>query len=305
MKIPIKICAAALIFLVSGITAAPQNPPEKLLRITFIDVGQGDCALIQLPGGKTVLSDGGSGGVGWNPFDAGSTIVVPFLKKMGIKYIDYIIMSHPHSDHIGGIRPVVQEFDVGTIVDSGFPPDEEDYELILKIAEKKDISLIEVHAGDELDWDKDCQIKILHPPKKYLRRGGSPANDNSVVFKLTYKDVSFLFTGDAEAAAGRKIVRSFKDDLLCTVLKVPHHGSENSLTQNWFLDWAQPLVSIICVGPNTWGHPQSGVINRLRNYGSLVCRTDTDGTIRIVTNGKTYKISFISPEKDDEEEYPE
>ncbi|MFH1353517.1 MAG: MBL fold metallo-hydrolase [bacterium] len=301
MKISVKIYAVAVMLLVSDITAAPQKPPEKLLTVTFIDVGQGDCSLIQLPGGKTVLVDAGSGGVGWNPFDAGSTIVVPFLKGMGIKYIDYIVMSHPHSDHIGGIRPVVEEFDVGTLVDSGFPPTEEDYELIMKIAEKKDISLIEVRAGDELDWDKDCQIKILHPPEKYLRGGDSPENDNSVVFKLTYKDVSFLFTGDAEIAAGRRIVRSFRNELLCTFLKVSHHGSANSLTYNWFLDWAQPLVSIICVGQNTWGHPQSGTINKLREYGSHICRTDTDGTIKIVTDGKTYKISFISPEKDAEE----
>ncbi|MCD6312047.1 MAG: MBL fold metallo-hydrolase [Elusimicrobia bacterium] len=279
-----------------------KKAPKKLLTITVIDVGQGDCSLIQLPNGKTVLVDAGSGGIGWNPFDAGSTIVVPFLKKMGVKYIDYIIMTHAHSDHIGGVRPVVKKFDVGTLVDSGFPASEEDYELIMEIAEKKDIKLLEVHAGDVLNWDRDCKIKVLSPPRKYIMGGGSPTNENSVVFKLTYKDISFIFTGDAEKQAGKKIVRAFKDELLCTFLKVSHHGSKNSLTYNWFLDWAQPIVSIICVGQNTWGHPNRGTLKKLDSYGSLVYRTDRDGTIKIVTDGKTYKISFIAPE-DDERQY--
>ncbi|MEA2081854.1 MAG: MBL fold metallo-hydrolase [Elusimicrobiota bacterium] len=286
------------------LSAAPSKKRAgKILTVTVIDVGQGDCSLIELPNGKKVLVDAGSGGIGWNPFDAGSTIVVPFLKKMGIKYIDYIVMTHPHSDHIGGVRHVVKAFDVGTLVDSGFPASEEDYELIMEIAEQKDINLIEVHAGDMLNWDRDCKIKVLSPPRKYIMGGGSPTNENSVVFKLTYKDVSFLFTGDAEKQAGKKIVRYFKDDLLCTFLKVSHHGSKNSLTYNWFLDWAQPIVSVICVGQNTWGHPNRCTLKKLDSYGSLVYRTDRDGTIKIVTDGKTYKTSFISPEDDNEARY--
>ncbi|PIY16538.1 MAG: DNA internalization-related competence protein ComEC/Rec2, partial [Elusimicrobia bacterium CG_4_10_14_3_um_filter_49_12_50_7] len=193
MKRFISICAAVAIF-ASGLAAAPAKTPQKTLTVTVIDVGQGDCSLIQLPNGKTVLVDAGSGGVGWNPFDAGTTIVVPFLKKMGVKHIDYIVMTHPHSDHIGGVRPVVKELSVGTLVDSGFPASEADYEMIMEIAERKNIKLIEVHAGDTLNWDKDCEIKVLSPPKNYIMGGQSPVNENSIVFKLTYKDVSFLFT---------------------------------------------------------------------------------------------------------------
>ncbi len=301
MRIFIKLSAVTLLFLVYPLNAAVKKAPRKLLTVTVIDVGQGDCTLIQLPNGKTVLVDAGSGGIGWNPFDAGSTIVVPFLKEMGIKYIDYIVMTHPHSDHIGGIWPVVKKFDVGTLVDSGFPASEQDYEMIMEIAEEKDIQLLEVHAGNMLDWDKDCEIKVLSPPRNYIMGGGSPVNENSVVFKLTYKDVSFIFTGDAEKQSGKKIVRAFKDDLLCTFLKVSHHGSKNSLTYNWFLDWAQPIVSIICVGQNTWGHPNRSTLKKLESYGSLIYRTDRDGTIKIVTDGKTYKLSFISPDEDENE----
>jgi len=302
MRISIKIFVAAIMLLVSSLSAAPaKKRNKKLLTVTVIDVGQGDCSLIQLPNGKTVLVDAGSGGIGWNPFDAGSTIVVPFLRKMGVKYIDYIVMTHPHSDHIGGVRPVIKKFGVGTLVDSGFPASEQDYEMIMEIAEEKDIALMEVHAGNVLNWDKDCEIKVLSPPRNYIMGGGSPTNENSVVFKLTYKDVSFIFTGDAEKQAGKKIVRAFKDDLLCTFLKVSHHGSKNSLTYNWFLDWAQPIVSIICVGQNTWGHPNRSTLKKLDSYGSLVYRTDRDGTIKIVTDGKTYKISFVSPVEDERE----
>jgi len=274
----------------------------RLLMVTFIDVGQGDCELIQTPDGKTILIDAGSGGIGWNPFDAGTELVVPFLRKMLIKKFDYIVMTHPHSDHIGGIRAVVDKFDVGMLVDNGFPPEEPDYEEIMKIAEKKNIPLMTVKAGDVLDWDKYCTFKVLNPPDKFIMNE-SRTNENSIVIKLTYKEISFLFTGDAENEAGRIMVKRFRNDLLCTVMKVSHHGSRNSLTKKWFLDWSQPVIAVICVGQNSWGHPDPASISHLHAYGTHVYRTDKDGNVQIITDGKKYKTKFIHFEDEEEKRY--
>ena len=278
--------------------ASKKKTGRKLLRVTFVDVGQGDCELIQTPGGKVILIDSGSGGIGWNPFDAGTKIVVPFLKKMGIKKIDYAVMTHPHSDHIGGLRAVVNKFEVGLLVDNGFPPVEPDYEEVMKIADKKNIPLMSVRAGDTLNWDKYCSFKVLSPPKKFIM-DEHRINENSIVIRMDYRDVSFLFTGDAERQAGRLMVKRYRDELLCTVMKVSHHGSKNSLTKKWFLDWAQPIIAVIEVGQNTWGHPNPSSIKHLHDYGARVYRTDRDGNVQIVTDGKRYKTRFIHFDGDD------
>lgn len=265
---------------------------RRLLKVTFIDVGQGDCQFIQTPGGKTILIDAGKGATEWSSYDAGERIVVPFLESLKIEKIDYVVISHAHNDHIGGLRAVLNRFKVENFVDPGLQYPSWVYEGLLELVDEKNINYIEAKAGDEFNWDKYCEFKVLNPPDRFFR-GGSEANENSIVLKLTYKDISFLFTGDAERNAEKNLVRNFREDLICTVLKIAHHGSTTS-TSEIFLDWAQPLFAVIHVGErNRWGHPKREVLKRLEDYGCKTYRTDKDGTIQIITDGKKYKIKFL------------
>ncbi|MFH1353309.1 MAG: ComEC/Rec2 family competence protein [bacterium] len=280
----------------------PHNSEElrgkrRLLKVTFIDVGQGDCTFIQTPEGKTILIDAGEGATEWSSYDAGKKTVVPFLESLNIEKIDYVVMSHAHNDHIGGLRSVLTRFKVENFVDPGLQYPSWVYEGLLELVDQKNIKYIEAKAGDELKWDKYCKFKVLNPPGRFFR-GGSEANENSLLLKLTYNDISFLFTGDIERVAEKTVVRNFRDDLLCTVLKVAHHGSTTS-TSDIFLDWAQPLVAVIHVGSeNRWGHPKRETLKRLEDYGCKIYRTDRDGTVQIETDGKKYKIKFLNSVKE-------
>ncbi|MEA2082542.1 MAG: MBL fold metallo-hydrolase [Elusimicrobiota bacterium] len=266
---------------------------KNILSVTFIDVGQGDSILIETPGGKNILIDAGNGATEWSSFDAGKSIVVPLLKKMGVKKLDYMIMSHAHNDHIGGLPAVLKAMPVDTFVDPGFQYNSWVYENLLELVEEKECKYVEAHAGDKIKIGKHCYFKVFNPPPNRYFRGGSEPNENSLVLKLVYKDVSFLFTGDCEKKAERYIVKRFKKDLLCTVLKVAHHGSTSSTTQA-FMDWAQPLFAVICVGTrNRFGHPKKATLKRLTDYGCKTFRTDRDGSIRITTDGKRYKTELL------------
>ncbi len=270
---------------------------KNILSVTFIDVGQGDSILIETPGGKNILIDAGNGSTEWSSFDAGGSIVVPYLKKHGIKKIDYMIMSHPHNDHIGGLPAVLNALPVGTFVDPGFQYNSWVYENLLELVEEKECKYVEARAGDKIKIDKYCHFKVFNPPPNKYFRGGSEPNENSLVLKLVYKDISFLFTGDCEKQSERYMVKRFKKDLLSTVLKVSHHGSTSSSTQA-FMDWTQPLFAVICVGErNRFGHPKKATLKRLADYGCKIFRTDRDGSIRITTDGKRYKTELIKIEE--------
>ena len=288
-----KITASAiLLFLPVLLSASGEKNKRHLLKVTFIDVGQGDCELIQTPEGKTILIDAGEGATEWSSYDAGKKVVVPFLEGLNIEKIDYVVISHAHNDHIGGLRAVLNRFKVENFVDPGLQYPSWVYEGLLELVDQKNINYIEAKAGDEFKWDKYCKFKVLSPPSRFFR-GGSEANENSIILKLTYNDISFLFTGDAERIAEKTVVRNFRDDLLCTILKVAHHGSTTS-TSDIFLDWAQPLIAVIEVGSeNRWGHPRRETLKRLEDYGCKIYRTDKDGSVQIETDGKKYKIKFL------------
>jgi len=289
---------AVFVFFIPFATAKSKtvNYKKPLLKVYFIDVGQGDSELIITPGGTVILIDAGPGRSEWSNWDAGEKVVVPLLKSKGIKKIDYVVMSHAHLDHCGGLIPVLKNFKVKNFVDPGLDYPSYVYEELLDMVSSKKINYIEACAGDRPKWDKDCEILILNPPKK-LFKAGSEANENSIVLKLTYKKISFLFTGDAEKRAERFMAKKFKKELLTTVLKVAHHGSHTSSTQT-FLDWSMPIISVIEVGAhNRWGHPHKDILKRLKDYGCRILRTDKDGTIEIITDGINYEVKF--PDKED------
>ena len=260
----------------------------KKLKITFIHVGQGDAALIEFPNGKNALVDAGNKGFG---FDAGKRYVDPVLKYYGISRINYLIGSHPHSDHIGGFEYILENYKVDTLVLNEFRVESKIYNRILRKSRQKDIFVKYADEGDIIIPDKQIRIYVLHPDTTFETsspHSGQNINNSSLVFKLVHGKNSFLFTGDAEIAS-EKALLSYGAFLDCDVLKVGHHGSRTSSTKE-FLALAKPEMAIISVGrKNKFKHPSSVTLKRYENLGIQVYRTDQVGAVVIESDGKTLK----------------
>jgi len=261
---------------------------EKNLNVYFINVGQGDASLIMLPNDKYILIDTGDGG---NPFkekDAGRDVIVPLLKRLGIKYLDYLILTHTHSDHIGGCIEVLNEISVGEIIINGKPATGSYYKKLLRKIKDNNIPLKKVQTGDKIIYQnsKDLEILFLHPDNV---DNYDNLNNTSVVTYIKYKKISFLFMADAEADVEDIILNNYPD-LKCTIIKVGHHGSDTS-SSNRFVNQIKPEVAIIsCALKNKFGHPAKSTLEKYQNIGSKIYKTYENGTILVATNGKSYKI---------------
>ncbi len=302
MKKIISLKFRILLFFVTVITAlniqvfyGQQEQTAKKLYVYFLDVGQGDGAFIRTPNGKSILIDAGQSALGYDEFDAGLEIVIPFLTKKNITKIDYVVASHAHADHIGGLISVMKKFPVGIVYDSGFSYSSPVYEKFLQIIKLKKISYKIAGQGDILNWDPDLTIKVLSPRSNRLFED---PNNNSIVLKITYKNVSFLFTGDIESIAEDEILNNYKkNEISSTILKVPHHGSRSSSTEG-FIDAVNPEVAVISCGRyNRFRHPHPAIVKLYGEFGIELHRTDKEGTIFISTDGETYTVKSFGFEK--------
>lgn len=259
--------------------------------IYFIDVGQGDCTLIKTKTNKTILVDGGEGGS--EKFDEGKNTVIPYLLDRGYTKLDYIIISHFDSDHVGGILGVMEEFKVDKIIISKQGESSENFENFLNIVKSKNIKLILANKGDYLKIDKEVWIEFLWPDISNIIKE-NVLNNNSIVCKIHYKDFSCIFTGDIEKVA-EEFMLNKKISVKADILKVAHHGSNTSSCQE-FLELVKPKIALIGVGENNmFGHPNTEVIKRLKNLGAKIYRTDLNGEIKISVyeNGKMQIKSYI------------
>lgn len=263
--------------------AAPPLPEEAplrggVLKVTFIDVGEGDSCLIQTPGGKNILIDGGKG--------SGGKEALPFLKRKGIRRIDTMVATHPDMDHIGGLLAVLDSnIRIGEVLDCGKAHTTATYRNFLnKIEQRKATKYSQPRAGQTLNWGEEIKVRVLSPP--HLRWN---SNDCSIVIKLTYGRVSFLFTGDAAEEAEKEMVSHFSTKLKSTILKAGHHGSRSSSSDD-FLRVVRPKIAVISVGKNPYGHPTKEVLDRLTHLGIKVYRTDLKGNITITTDGEDYRV---------------
>ena len=233
------------------------------LKINFVDVGQGDCTLIVTNTNKKVLIDGG----GSEAYDVGKNVLLPYLYDRKINYLDYIIVSHFDTDHVGGLLTVMKELKVGTVVISKQGKWSQNYQNFMEIVKDKKIKVLLVDQGDRINIDRNLYFDILWPKSENLINDNI-LNNNSIVCKLYYNNFSMLFTGDIEEIAEKQIVQEYKNNykvLNSTVLKVGHHGSKTSSTQE-FLNMVRPKIALIGVGKdNKFGHPNDDVINRLEN----------------------------------------
>ena len=245
------------------------------VEVNFVDVGQGDCAVVVTPHGKCLIFD--TGGVREHMFDVGGRVVVPYLKHENIREVDKIFLTHVHEDHSGGVGAIIKKFPVGEIITAGESRSE--YAAAFGIAENYLPPLRAGHTGEIFSVD-GVQVEILFAPEV------GTGNEISNVYRVRYGDVTFLITGDLIKEIEAQILREGVD-VQSTVLKVGHHGSATSSSEE-FLRAVNPKCSVICVGyGNNFGHPRAEVLERLENLPTKIYRTDRDGLIKFKTDGKS------------------
>ncbi|MFO7171692.1 MAG: ComEC/Rec2 family competence protein [Bacillota bacterium] len=260
---------------------------DQGLQVHFLDVGQGDAVLVRFPGGRTMLVDGGGAGVEAGvPFDAGRQRVVPFLRRQGIRRLDWVVVTHPDQDHVGGLPAVAAAVPVGEIWVSAGAGTGSGQAALLAVAESRKIPVRAVAAGERLEPAPGVRVEVLNPPPAGPaggREGLISRNEASVVLSVAYGAQAFLLAGDigreteARLATGGAPVRA-------SVLKVGHHGSATSTGPEWLEAVGGP-VAVISVGNNRYGHPSPWVIDRLRQAGYRTYRTDRHGTVSFLTDG--------------------
>lgn len=259
------------------------TPPEtnfNLLNVHYIDVGQADCILLD-SSGHYMLIDAG------NNDDA--DLIIDYLQKEGVEKLDYVFGTHPHEDHIGSLDTVINEFDIDNIYMPKKEHTSKTFEDVLTAILEKDMKVTAPVSGETIDFN-GVKVEILAPVKEY-----DDLNNNSIILKVTSGNISFLFTGDAEAESENDIL-SKNFDLDSDILKVGHHGSDTSTTED-FLDSVSPGIAIISVGAdNSYGHPDKTTIEKLNKRNIEIYRTDLNGTIIISTDGETISINFDKKE---------
>ena len=272
---------------------------DKNIKIYFVDVGQGDCTLIQTSGRKNVLIDGG--GSEFGSFDVGKSTLLPYLLDRGITKIDYMMISHFDSDHIGGLFYIMENLRVDNIIISKQGESSENLKKFIEILQsnnrgsKNKTNIILVKKGDNIKIDNTSYFEILFPEDELIN--DNILNNNSIVAKFVSNNFKMLFTGDIEEIAENRLCELYKstNKLQADIIKVAHHGSKTSSTLN-FLELVKPKIALIGVGENNnFGHPNDAVLKRIKDLGAHICRTDQMGEISIVIGNRgNVKInSFI------------
>jgi competence protein ComEC len=259
------------------------------LRITFLDVGQGDAAFVEFPNGTNMLIDAGPRTV---RMDAGSRFVVPFLRAHGIRSINTIVVSHPHSDHFGGVPAIMREFRTGRVVDAGSKASSSLFREYAHLIDSLEVGYRRVVAGDTIDCGGDIRVYVLHPSGRFVpgETSGRNLNEESVVVKLVYGQTSVLFSGDAEHGAEDRMVDAYDGFLKSDLLKVGHHGSKTSTTSR-YLGSVDPRWGIVSVGKgNVFRHPSEIVLQRLRDRMVHVRRTDEHNAVIFMSDGASWQI---------------
>jgi len=264
----------------------PQKTANSNLSITILDVGQGNSAFIQTPEGKNILVDGG-GFSDISSFDTGRFILAPFLWQKGIRSLDYVILSHPESDHLNGLIFILDNFDVKTVLKNNDQTNSEPYVTLMKICKKKNIRIWNPSArAEQLNCGAIKLIFYEADKKKF----SYDFNNNSLIFKLVYNKFSMLFAGDILHHREKNLSMNTDIDLYSDILLSPHHGSSTSST-DIFLDKVAPgTVIISCGWHNRYGFPHNKVLKRYLKRGIQIFRTDKDGAIFISSDGNDLTI---------------
>lgn len=295
-----RLVAIALIAFATTIAIYPFPPrlATRHLEISVLDVGQGDSLFVAFPGGHTMLVDGG-GMPGMGPaggtrssFDIGEEVVSPYLWSRGLKSLDVVALTHAHQDHLGGLRAVLENFRVGALWisrDAASPA----LASLEAVARERAIPVVHEHGGESFEWD-GVKGDVLWPPIDDSADPAQAKNNDSLVLRLQFADEKFLLAGDIERQAEHALsVRG--ESLQSDFLKIAHHGSKTSTTEE-FLRSIAPRVGVISVGEaNPYGHPHPDVLARLEASGVRILRTDRDGAVTLVSDGKSMKMTCYIP----------
>lgn len=251
-------------------------PNNQLLEISVLDVGQGDAILFEVPTGQVMLVDGGPD--------------KKILRRLGEELpfwerrIDIIALTHPHEDHFAGLNLVLERYEVGTVLITGVEAHSQGYQRFLEIINQKHIPLLIIKKPEQLVFG-DVHFNIIYPDHSFKDRRMSNLNNSSLVIKVQYRLIDMLLTGDAEKEEEGELLSSGVN-LQAEILKVGHHGSETSSTEE-FLQAVKPALALISSGVgNTYGHPSLRTLKRLDRLGIFVRRTDSEGTIHLLTDGQ-------------------
>lgn len=251
------------------------------LSIHIIDVGQGDSILIQTPNNSNILVDGGN--------EDSSLIIKNFLKSKKVKNIDFIIATHPDTDHIGSLDDIIDKFDVSKVYLPNKETKSDSYYNLIQSCNKKSINPQYLSRGDIISLDSNIKLTVLNPSYTHTDN-----NSNSIVFKLDYNNKSFLFTGDCTYENEIDIINNFNlEDV--DFLKISHHGSKNSSSQEFLYAVSPDVAAISCGYDNQYNHPHKDILLRLTQTNTKVYRTDKQGHISFYSDGET--ITTTSPPK--------
>lgn len=252
------------------------------LTVKVLDVGQGDAILIRSKKQVTLIDTGDV---------PARDKLVSMLKSQGIDTIDKLIITHPHADHLGGAAALFDNFTIKQIYDSGQKHTSNLYKQYLTRIQKSKIPFTVVAAGMTIDLGNEIILKVLAPEKPFFTGTDSDLNNNSIVVKLMYRDFSLLLTGDAEQESEARMLANDAAGLRSTVLKSGHHGSKTS-SSTPFLQAVSPEAALISAGLNNeYYHPHPSVLKKYSGKKIEVYRTDLNGTLTVITDGKTYTIT--------------
>ncbi|RKO65726.1 MBL fold metallo-hydrolase [Desulfofundulus salinus] len=260
--------------------ASPQSSGDRVLKVHFLDVGQADSILVQFPNGQSMLVDAGNNDDG--------PVVVSYLKSKGISRIDYLVATHPHEDHIGGMDNVIRSFNIGQVYMPRATTTTKTFEDVLLALKEKGLKISTAKAGVTMLDQGSLKVNFVAP----CGSNYEDLNNWSAVTRIQYSSTAFLLAGDAEAQSEEEMLASGAN-LKADVLKVGHHGSHSS-TMWAFLKAVAPKYAVIFVGAgNDYGHPHKETLAKLTNAGVQVYRTDRDGTVVFTSDGKNITVEKL------------
>ena len=275
--------AATVICIVAIISIPVMSEPFDDAGVVFVDVGQGDCIHIKTDSGRNYLIDGG----GDADYDVGRETLKPYFLKNGVRKIDGAFVTHLHEDHYGGIKTLAEE---GMIEVTGV------YEANRYMAEKPESEILYLHRGCRIKLDDDIYLDVIYPEVesdetyKNILENEEEENKISLVMKVEYKGKTLLVTGDIDEEGETELINKYGSELECDIMKVPHHGSKYSSSED-FVKTVNPKLSVFQVGRNNYGHPSEEAISRYTQRGTKIARNDRDGAVGLIINdNKTFKV---------------